>query len=93
MKTREDITNDPNFQTILEKAKNLEPAAKERLVAMFKNLEDMPFLSKAEEGVTFDVLKEKAGPTVLQHRGEFAQELNHNRDLIANILEDELKKD
>jgi len=91
MKTKEEIRNHPGFQAILEKAKNLNPEAKQRLIKMFRNEEDLAFLSMAERGVTLDVLKSKTGPEALKYRGMIAEHLNHNRDLMAEIMLEELE--
>ena len=64
MRTKEEIKGHPGFSALITKAKALDFESRERLVKMFKNEEDIPFLSGAEEGVIFNVLKEITFPFI-----------------------------
>ena len=87
MKTKEEIKNHPGFKSILEKAKSLDPKARERLIKMFRNDNGLAFLSGAEQGVTLHILRDKIGSKAMEFRGDLITELNHNRDLMVEILE------
>ena len=91
MRTKEEIKNHPGFDALVTKTRALDLESRERLVAMFKNEGDIPFLSNAEEGVIFNVLKGKIGSKATQIRGTLNEELSHNRNLMVEILLEELE--
>ena len=91
MRTKEEIKNHPGFDALVTKAQALDSESRDRLVAMFKNEGDIPFLASAEEGVIFNVLKGKIGAKATRIRGALNEELSHNRNLMVEILLEELE--